>query len=108
MWDQFDNPVGNMGDAIVVCGDDDNASRSGQLPQKLEYALDLYVIKVCRRFVRYDERRVLHECSGNRDTLLLSTRELGWSMVGPFSQSDSIKQRIGAHAGLCPAHAGQP
>jgi hypothetical protein len=89
-----------------MCGDYDNASGNSQFPQKLEYAFDLNVIQVRRRFVSHDERRVLHECSGNRHTLLLAPRELGRSMVGPFSQTDSIKQRIGAHAGLCPADTG--
>ncbi len=70
---QFDDPVCNLGHAMVMCGDYDNASGNSQFPQKFEYAFDLNVIKVCRRFVSHDERRVLHECSGNRDSLLLAT-----------------------------------
>jgi hypothetical protein len=62
-----------MGHAIVMCGDYDNASGNSQLPQKFEDAFDLNVVKLCRWFVSHDERWVLHECSGNRDSLLLAT-----------------------------------
>jgi hypothetical protein len=53
-------------------------------------------IEVPRRFVGYQQRRPMHQGTGDRRALLFSTAQLVKKMAGAFPQADQIDQLGGA------------
>ena len=55
------------------------------LPQGIQHQLARLGVEVAGRFVGEDQRRVVRQRTGNRDTLLLAARQLGRTVVHPVA-----------------------
>jgi hypothetical protein len=105
---QLDHPVSDVGDPVVMGGDNDHAAGSGQLPQEHQNAFDLDVVEVGGGLVGHHQRRVVHQSTGDGHPLLLATRHLARPVGDPFGEGNPRQQRVGSFGRLFAPHAGQP
>src|SRR5262249_38483468 len=81
---QLDNVVGPREQPFVVRGDDHGPPGRRQLAQDVKDTIDLHVVEVRGRLIGKYEWRVEGERPSDRHPLLLSARQVAWSMPGPF------------------------
>ncbi len=80
------------GQAVVVRDHDDGLALCHQRLKDLKNRLRSHRVQVARRLVGNDDRRVVHQSSGNGDTLLLAAGGMGRQLVGVLQQFDPVQQ----------------
>ena len=91
---ELDDAVGKWHEPLVMGRDDHHAAGVGDLAQQPQHAADLHVVEVRRRLVRQQQRRVERERPRDRDTLLLTARQLARAVRLPLGEAD-----LGQHLG---------
>ncbi len=85
----MDDPVGVVGDALIVRDEDDGQSVFlVEFPEDVEDFLTRIRVKITRRLVGDQDRAAIDQGAGDRDALLLTTGELGRLMVEPALQAN--------------------
>ena len=82
-------PIGLIRETLVVGNDNERLTPfSAQVPDQCMEKIGILTVEVPRGFIRQDNAWIIHQCAGNGDTLLLSTRKLRGPLVGPISHPD--------------------
>src|SRR5580692_13151018 len=89
---QLDYPIGQLADPIVMRRDDDDPAWARQLAQQPQDSLNLDVVEVRRWFIGQNQLRFVHQRTGDRHSLLLTSRELRRTVVHPLTEPDEIEQ----------------
>ena len=103
---QSDDAAGVRGDFVLVGDDHDGASVGVEVVEDAHHFLGRCRVECAGRFVGKDQRRVGGDRSGDRDALLLSTRELRRCVLDPIGQSDEIQRLEGQAPPLGFRHLG--
>src|SRR5579883_195413 len=93
-----DFTIGVSGHGVVVGYDKDGAALAAQAREQGHNLRACSTIQITRRLIRQNQRRIIDERAGNRNALLLATRELVAEMTGAVLQADSLKQLESAPA----------
>jgi hypothetical protein len=80
----------------LVAGEHHRAAFPGPLPQALGQACDGHGVQSGERLVEHDHVRVVDECGGQLQPLLLTTGERVRSLTPPIGYAELVEQ----HAGL--------
>src|SRR6185436_9200663 len=78
--------------ARVMCHNQHCAAGSMKIGKQLHDRNTAGCIKVSSGFVSENQARVIDQCPGDGDALLLSTRELGGTMIRTVIQTDLTQQ----------------
>ena len=70
-----------------------------QADQQFQHVPPVFGIEIARRFIREQYRGFHHECSRERDALLLASGELGGIMISPVHQTNALQQMLGPCSG---------
>ena len=95
---QVHDRVGERDHALVVGGHDHEPAVVGQTADELQNAVDLDVVEVRGGFVGEDDGRVVRECSGDGDALLLTAGKPGRPVVEAMAEVDAAR---GARWSVC-------
>ena len=76
------------------------ASLAARVRQQYDDLARVLVIKITNRLVSQDQRRVIDQSPGDRDTLLLPAAQFRWSMPAAIAQADCLEQLQGAPASV--------
>ena len=95
------DPVAEVKDAVIV-GDDHNSAvgPDGRLAEQIHHRQSGLMVKCGRGLVANQEPRVVHQCSGNGDPLLLTTGELAGQALGPLAHPQRFEDKSSALDGL--------
>ena len=87
-----DDPVGIAAGKFELMQADDRGDAVGlaDIAQESENAVGGGRIKTCDRLVGQDQGRVLHQCAGDADALLLAAGELVGAAQRIFEQADAV------------------
>jgi hypothetical protein len=90
---QTDDPVGEIDGQLhlVQGGDDGEVILGGDLPQQVDDVAGRYRVEGGDRLIGEQHLRVLHECAGDRDPLLLTAGERVGALVGAVGQTDPVE-----------------
>src|SRR5680860_987200 len=105
-----DTVRGGAGEAHLVGHDDHGHATLGEVDHDVEHLLDHLRVERRGRLVEEHHLGIHRQRAGNRDPLLLTTRELCRVLVGLVGDVDSLEQLLGPRpdvGGLLPAHLGR-
>ena len=81
-----------------------SAALTNRARQQPHHTFCALFIKIPRRLVSKEKRRVIGQCSGDSDSLLFSPAELGRIVVAAISQADEIEKFAKAVTGIFDRH----
>jgi hypothetical protein len=102
-----EDPVGHVPDCRVVGDEEHGLARlpveAPQQPQDHATGLE---IELAGGLITQQDRRILHQCPGDRHPLLLASRQLGWEVIGPFGETDLCQDEARPFGGVAAGELG--
>ena len=100
--DESDLAITDTGEGMIVRDDEESPfALIDEIHEQIHHRRAGHGIKIARRFVGKDDGGIVHDRTGNGDTLLLSSREFARQMPGALTESHPLKQF------QCPAFDGR-
>ena len=94
---EVDDAVGHVENAVVVRDQQHgDALLLGECLHQIHDIAPGLLVERRRRLVGEDDARPTGEGAGDRDALLLSSRELAREVMDPFGEADRLEHRVGA------------
>ena len=79
-----------------MCNDNEClAELVAQVEEQLVQLLLVLCVETARRFVGEDYGRIVHQCTGHRHTLLFTSRQLIWLVLGAALESHELQKLFG-------------